>query len=178
MPSHYLNQCWNVLNSNPRNKFQWNRNRNSYIFIQGKAFENIICEMAAILLRPLCVNSNVAFINKLISSAQKLGSSYLPFLEREGWRMLWTELQDLNVYASFTLHPEKKFEQIFMQTEKNSTRKRINKYFCAYHQTSNISRTLVENKIVDYSDRLSALLQVHQHSRLNTCLQYIAQRQL
>ena len=50
---------------------------------------------------------------------------------------------------------------------------------CQYSQISNISRTLVDNKIVDDSDalehRLSALLQLHLHSRLNTWLQWIGQ---
>ena len=32
---------------NLRNKLQWNLKRNSYIFIQENAFENVICEMAA-----------------------------------------------------------------------------------------------------------------------------------
>ena len=49
-------------------------------------------------------------------------------------------------------------------------------------KVSNIRRTLVGNKIVDHSDvveqRLSALLQLHRHSQLNTWLQYIVQRQL
>ena len=31
--SHYLNQCWNIVNWTLRNKFQWNFNRNSNIFI-------------------------------------------------------------------------------------------------------------------------------------------------
>ena len=30
-PSHYLNQCWNTVNSNLENKLQWNLKRNSYI---------------------------------------------------------------------------------------------------------------------------------------------------
>ena len=51
-----------------------------------------------------------------------------------------------------------------------------------YRQISNISCTLVGNKIVDHSDVVGAstvvLLQLHLHSRLNTWLQYIAQRQL
>ena len=34
-----------------RNKLQWNFNRNSNIFIQENARENIICEMASILSR-------------------------------------------------------------------------------------------------------------------------------
>ena len=39
------------------NKFQWNSNRNSCIFIQENAFETVICEMAAILSLPQCINS-------------------------------------------------------------------------------------------------------------------------
>ena len=30
VPSHYLNQCWNIVTLILRNKFQWNINRNSY----------------------------------------------------------------------------------------------------------------------------------------------------
>ena len=51
-PSHYLNQCWNIVNFSLRNKFQWNFNRNSSIFIQENAFENVVCQMASILSRP------------------------------------------------------------------------------------------------------------------------------
>ena len=50
-----------------------------------------------------------------------------------------------------------------------------------YCQTSNLSRTLVANEIVDQSDVLgaaSALLQLHLHSRFITWLQWIGQRQL
>ena len=50
-----------------------------------------------------------------------------------------------------------------------------------YRQTSNISHTLVVNKIVVYSDAvgvlLSALLHLHLNSRLNTWLQWIKRRQ-
>ena len=31
VPSNYLNQCWNIVNWNLRNKLQWNFNRNSKI---------------------------------------------------------------------------------------------------------------------------------------------------
>ena len=41
-----------------RNKFQWNFKHNSYIFIQENAFENVVCEMAAIFSRPQCVSIN------------------------------------------------------------------------------------------------------------------------
>ena len=55
--SHYLKQCWNIVNWTLRNKFQWNFNHNSNIFIQENALENGVCEMASNLYRPLCVNT-------------------------------------------------------------------------------------------------------------------------
>ena len=54
--SHYLNQCWNIVNSNLRNKLQWKLKRNSYIFIQENAFENLICQMPPIWSLSQCVN--------------------------------------------------------------------------------------------------------------------------
>ena len=54
-PSHYLNQCWNILIWIHRNKLQWNINRNSNIFIQDIAFENVVWKMSTILSRPQCV---------------------------------------------------------------------------------------------------------------------------
>ena len=53
--SHYLNQCWNIVNWTSRNKLQWKFNRNSNIFIHENTFENVGCETAAILSRPQCV---------------------------------------------------------------------------------------------------------------------------
>ena len=55
-PSHYLKQCWIIVNWSLRNKLQWNFNRNSNIFIQENALEHVVCEMASILSRPQCVN--------------------------------------------------------------------------------------------------------------------------
>ena len=39
------------------NKYQWNLNRNSIIFIQENAFEDLVCEMTAILSKAtnICV---------------------------------------------------------------------------------------------------------------------------
>ena len=34
---------------NPQEQLQWNYNQNTEIFIEENAFENIVCEMAAIL---------------------------------------------------------------------------------------------------------------------------------
>ena len=59
-PSHYLNQCWNIVNWTLGNKLQWNFNGNSYIFIQENALENVVCEMASILSRPQCVKPTFA----------------------------------------------------------------------------------------------------------------------
>ena len=58
-PSHFINQCWNIVNWTLRNKLQWNFNRNSKIFIQENAIQNVVCEMTSILSRPHCVNSAV-----------------------------------------------------------------------------------------------------------------------
>ena len=41
-----------------RNKFQWNFNQFSSIFIQENTLENVVCEMASILSQPLCVKLN------------------------------------------------------------------------------------------------------------------------
>ena len=57
MPSHYLKQCWNIVNWTSPNKLQWNVNRNSYIFIPENPFQNVVWKMAAILSRPQCVNT-------------------------------------------------------------------------------------------------------------------------
>ena len=55
-PSHYLNQCWNIVDWTRRNKLQWNLNKNSNIFIHENALQNIVWKMAAILSRPQCIN--------------------------------------------------------------------------------------------------------------------------
>ena len=51
-PSHYQNQCWNIVNKTLRNKLQWIFSRSSNIFIHEHAFESVVCEKAAILSRP------------------------------------------------------------------------------------------------------------------------------
>ena len=44
-----------MVNWTFRNKHQWNFNRNSYIIIQDKAFQNLVCKMSAMLSWPRCV---------------------------------------------------------------------------------------------------------------------------
>ena len=65
-PSHYLNQCWNIVNWTLGNKLQWNFNRNSNIFIQENAFERVVCEMAAILSRPQWVKIGHRIVHPLM----------------------------------------------------------------------------------------------------------------
>ena len=56
MPSHYLNQWWNIVDWTAGNKLQWNLKWNSYIFIQENVFESFDCKIVAIVSRPQCVN--------------------------------------------------------------------------------------------------------------------------
>ena len=57
VPCHYLNHYWNIVNWALKNKLQWNFNRNSDIFIQENALENVVWEMASILSWPQYVKT-------------------------------------------------------------------------------------------------------------------------
>ena len=59
---HYLNQCGIIVNWTLGDKRQWNFNPNTKFFIQEKAFENIVCEMVAILSRGRWVNWDLYMI--------------------------------------------------------------------------------------------------------------------
>ena len=50
-----MNQCWNIVKWTFSKNVKRNFNQNSDIFIQEKAFENVVSEMAAILSRLPCV---------------------------------------------------------------------------------------------------------------------------
>ena len=71
-PSHYLNQCWNIVNWTLTIKLQWNFNRNLNIFIQENALEHVVYEMASIFSQPQCVKGrkncclHLTFQTKLI----------------------------------------------------------------------------------------------------------------
>ena len=54
-PYRCIDQCWNIINLTPRNKLQWNFNRNSYMCIQENPFKNVVCKMLIILHRHQCV---------------------------------------------------------------------------------------------------------------------------
>ena len=59
MPSHYQNQCWNLVNKTLRNKLQLIFCKNSNIFIKKNAFDSVVCEKTAILSRPQWVNTYI-----------------------------------------------------------------------------------------------------------------------
>ena len=56
MGSHFLNQCWNIVNWTQRNTPQGYFNQNLNIFFHENAYEHIIYEIVAILSQPQCVN--------------------------------------------------------------------------------------------------------------------------
>ena len=77
-PNHYLNLCWLIVNWTLRNKLQGNSNRNTKLFISENAFENVVCEMAAILSRGRWVNKSSP-INSFY------GISYKMFSLTQSW---------------------------------------------------------------------------------------------
>ena len=58
-PNHYLNQSWHIVNWTLGNKLQWNFNRNSNVFIEENAFEDVVGEMAAIFSASVCLDACV-----------------------------------------------------------------------------------------------------------------------
>ena len=82
-PSHYLNQCWVIVNWTLRNKHQWNLNQNTNIFIHKNASEKIVCETAAILSKGRWVNRTDE-VNKFIHhkhNISKFSTDQIP----QGW---------------------------------------------------------------------------------------------
>ena len=59
-PSHYLNQCWIIVNWTLMDTLQWNFNQDTKMFRRENASENIVCEMAAILSTGRWINCPVA----------------------------------------------------------------------------------------------------------------------
>ena len=68
MPSHYLNQCWDIVNWTLGKKLKWNLNRNLYIYVQENAFENGLRTLADILCRPQYVRKNVLVMFFILST--------------------------------------------------------------------------------------------------------------
>ena len=123
MPSHYLNQYWNIVKWTLTNLPQWNFNLNSNLFIKENAFENVILEMAGIFAQPQCVNACMQYDNliqliyTLLNFIKILGSGarvihhplicfvYLlyPPLQRSWKGVYWFHLVRLSVCPSARL---------------------------------------------------------------------------
>ena len=63
MACRLFGECWLIVNWSHRNKLQWNLNRNTKLLIHKNAYENIVCEMAAILSRGRWVNDANFVVN-------------------------------------------------------------------------------------------------------------------
>ena len=61
-PSHCVNQCWNIVTSNRRNKLSWNVVRNLNIFVHENAFQSTVYRIASILSRVQCFSSPPALL--------------------------------------------------------------------------------------------------------------------
>ena len=70
VPSHYLNQCWIIVNWTLRDTIRWNFSQKSNFFIRENVLENVICEVAAILSRRVSEWLNLtAFLGTVDSEA-------------------------------------------------------------------------------------------------------------
>ena len=50
--SHYINQCWLVVNWTHRNKPRWNLNQQITVFVQENDYGNIVHKVTTIFFRP------------------------------------------------------------------------------------------------------------------------------
>ena len=72
LPAQHQAIIWTIARilSKLRNKFELNLEWNSYISIQGNAFENVVCKIATILFWPQCVTgwfwSNIGPVYKVV----------------------------------------------------------------------------------------------------------------
>ena len=67
-PNHYLNQFWVIINWTIRNKLERHLSQKSNLFIQGNAFENVVCEMGTI-----CFQGKISQLHKMdVSINQRL----------------------------------------------------------------------------------------------------------
>ena len=62
-PSHYLNQCWLIVNWALRNKVQLNSNQNTKFLIHKNAFGNVLCERW-----PFCPGGDELMLNCVLNN--------------------------------------------------------------------------------------------------------------
>ena len=121
-PSHYMNQCRSIAVWTLWNKLQWNFKRNSYIFIQENAFENVAREKVAILSQPQCgkpeelVQYHGCWYHPLFPSATILitwNGNVLAFLEGESKKTYnvsrWRNYVPWNNFSTWFFNYDPKF---------------------------------------------------------------------
>ena len=86
--SHYMNQFWNIVNLTLRNKLQWNNHRNTTIFTEENASENVVCEMASILSRPQCLKRTTISLSSYVLELPRHPACFMSWLVIV-WRLLY-----------------------------------------------------------------------------------------
>ena len=82
-PSHHLIQCWNIVNWTLWNKFQWNFNQNTTIFIAEIDLEYVVWNAAAILSRSQYVNNSQSFaFRHIVTGGQSIRCWRICFVVR------------------------------------------------------------------------------------------------
>ena len=77
-----MNHCCNIVYWTLRNKLPWNFNRNSNIFIQENALEDVVCEMASILSRP---QFDIWYVAVIIMGSEKLWLIQILSISKHFW---------------------------------------------------------------------------------------------
>ena len=109
MPSHYLNQCWVIVNWTLRNKLQWNSDQNTKLFINEDASENTVCEKAAILSRGRWVN-HIAWNGRLVKLA----------ITGRSWKLWCRQLYHYSSYWTWWRHQMETFSALLAICAGNS----------------------------------------------------------
>ena len=102
VPSHFLNQCWNIVNWIIGNKLQWNLNRKLYIFVQENAFENVVWKKVAIFPLPQCIKKPYSVIYNLMSISLYF-LWFIPIFIKKLSQTLWHLCYVTIFYGSFRL---------------------------------------------------------------------------
>ena len=147
MPSHYLNQFWDIIDWVFRNKTQWNCNRTPYIVI-ANASENPVRKIAAILSRPQCVKPRIKapYTRKRTTLEKTYIAKSCLSTANPGWRLcnqgvIW---QLVNGWADFFSTGISHWNVIFQQTIIACPRNIVSlKAVCAQPMTTGVTTYLV-----------------------------------
>ena len=88
-PSHYLNQCWVIVNGNLKNKFKWNLNQNTRHFIHENALKFVVYEMAK--WRPFCQKHDKCMVQTESNQNNGKQKNYITLLMHTTARGCWQQ---------------------------------------------------------------------------------------